>query len=272
MHVASRVIFFFMQPSHVALLLIAAGVVLAFRPATARLGKRLAAAGLAALLVLGFTPLGDALLLPLEERFQRGPMPSGGVAGIIVLGGFEDGRVSHARGALAVNEAAERLAEAIVLARAQPEAKVVFTGGVADILRRGHGGAAAVNAYLQAAGIAAQRIILEDRSRNTYENAVLTRELVAPAPGERWLLVTSAWHMPRAVGAFRKAGFDVVPWPVDYRTTGADDLLQPFDSLTEGLRRVDMATREWIGLLAYWLLGRSASPLPGPARAGAVTS
>ncbi|MCL4766090.1 MAG: YdcF family protein [Hyphomicrobiaceae bacterium] len=269
MHIASRLISFVLQPSHVALLLIGIGVVLVFRPGTARLGKVLAAVGFGLMLMLGFSPLGHALLLPLEERFPRGPMPADGIAGIIILGGFEDGSVSHARGALALNESAERLAEAVVLARSLPEAKVVFTGGVADILRRGRGrgGAAAVSMHLQAAGIAPQRIVLEGRARNTYENAVLTRELVTPAPGERWLLVTSAWHMPRAVGAFRHAGFDVIPWPVDYRTTGADDLLQPFDSLTEGLRRVDAATREWIGLLAYWLLGRSSALLPEPRQA-----
>lgn len=264
MHFVSKALFFLVQPSHFALLLIGVGIVLLFRPSAARLGKMLAGFGFALLLVFGFSPLGHALLLPLEERFPRGAVPTQGITGIILLGGFEDGSVSRARGALALNESAERLTEALVLARRIPEARVVFTGGAADILQRGHSGAPAVGAYLEAAGIDPQRIVLEGRSRNTYENAVFTRELVTPKPGERWLLVTSAWHMPRAVGAFRQAEFDVVPWPVDYRMKGADELLQPFDALTEGLRRTDMATREWIGLLAYWMLGRSNALLPAP--------
>ncbi|HET7210116.1 MAG TPA: ElyC/SanA/YdcF family protein, partial [Methyloceanibacter sp.] len=83
-------------------------------------------------------------------------------------------------------------------------------------------------------------------------------------PGKRWLLITSAYHMPRAIGAFRKAGFEVEAWPVDYRTRGRADLTRPFDKVSEGLRRVDVATREWFGLLAYWLRGRSDALFPAP--------
>ena len=268
MHFVSKALFFLVQPSHFALLLMGVGVVLLFRPSVAWLGKLLTGFGFALLLVLGFSPLGQALLLPLEERFPRGAMPTEGIAGIIILGGFEDGSVSRARGALALNESAERLTEALVLARSLPDAKVVFTGGVADILQRGHSGAPAVGAYLEAAGVAAQRIVLEGRSRNTYENATFTRDLIMPKPGDRWLLVTSAWHMPRAIGTFRQAAFEVIPWPVDYRMTGPDELLQPFGALTEGLRRTDLATREWIGLIAYRLLGRSNALVPAPNPAG----
>lgn len=266
MHVLSRVLFFLVQPSHFALILIGAGLVLLFiRPAAARTGKMLAATGFLSLVVLGFSPIGHALLLPLEERFPQGPMPAGKVAGIIMLGGFEDPGVSQARGALALNESAERLMAPILLARKFPEARIVFTGGASDIFLRSDSAAPFVATFLTAAGVAPDRIVLEGKSRNTYENAIYTRSLVDSGPGERWLLVTSAWHMPRAVGAFRRAGFDVVPWPTDYRTRGSADLLQPFDKMTEGLRRTDMAVREWIGLAAYWLLGRSDSLFPGPA-------
>jgi uncharacterized SAM-binding protein YcdF (DUF218 family) len=71
--------------------------------------------------------------------------------------------------------------------------------------------------------------------------------------------------MPRAIGAFRRAGFDVEPWPVDYRTRGRADLTRPFDKVSEGLRRVDVASREWVGLLAYWLTGRTDALFPAPA-------
>src|SRR5690606_34882032 len=122
----------------------------------------------------------------------------------------------------------ERVTETVLLARKLPEAKVVFTGGAASLLLSGESAAPAVASFLEAAGIAPDRIVLERVSRNTYENAILVRELLEPRPGDTWLLVTSAWHMPRAVGAFRQAGFDVVPWPADYRTRGADDLSLPF--------------------------------------------
>lgn len=265
MHVLSRVLFFIVQPSHLAMLLLAAGLaLLLLRPAAARLGKGLATAGFALLLLLGFSPLGHALLLPLEERFPRGPIPAEPVSGVIMLGGFEDPSVSRARGALMLNESAERLTATVLLARQLPEAKVVFTGGAADLILPGESAAPAVAAFLEAAGVAPERIVLESQSRNTFENALYLRDLLEPRPGSQWLLVTSAWHMPRAVGAFRQAGFSVIAWPTDYRTRGAGDLARPFDTMTEGLRRTDMAVREWIGLVAYRMLGRSDALFPAP--------
>jgi uncharacterized SAM-binding protein YcdF (DUF218 family) len=117
---------------------------------------------------------------------------------------------------------------------------------------------------LESFGIPASRIELEGASRNTHENAVFTRELVRPKPGERWLLVTSAHHMPRSVGSFRRAGFAVEPYPVDWRTRGAPDLARPFGIAAGGLARTDVAVREWVGLLVYWLTGRSSALFPGP--------
>jgi uncharacterized SAM-binding protein YcdF (DUF218 family) len=113
-------------------------------------------------------------------------------------------------------------------------------------------------------GIAKSRIILESKSRDTDENARFTRELLLPKPGERWLLVTSAHHMPRSVGVFRAAGFPVEAYPVDFRTRGVVDLLRPFSNVGDGLRRTDTAAREWVGLVAYWATGRSAELFPGP--------
>jgi len=113
-------------------------------------------------------------------------------------------------------------------------------------------------------GIARERIALEDKSRDTDENGRFTKELVQPKPGERWLLVTSAHHMPRAIGVFRAAGFPVEAFPVDYRTRGAIDLLRPFSTLGDGLRRTDTAMREWVGLLMYWAAGESSALFPGP--------
>ena len=121
---------------------------------------------------------------------------------------------------------------------------------------------------LTALGVPRERLILEAKSRDTYENAVFLKGELAKqgalGPGTRWLLITSAYHMPRAIGAFRQAGFDIEAWPVDYRTRGRADLTRPFDKVSEGLRRVDVATREWVGLLAYWLGGRSNALFPAP--------
>jgi uncharacterized SAM-binding protein YcdF (DUF218 family) len=113
-------------------------------------------------------------------------------------------------------------------------------------------------------GIDPTRLALEDRSRNTVENALFSKDIAKPKPGERWLLVTSGYHMPRAVGTFRQAGFHVEAHPVDYRTGGPQDALVPFATLGDGLRRTDTAAKEWVGLFIYWLIGHSSELFPGP--------
>jgi hypothetical protein len=155
-----------------------------------------------------------------------------------------------------------------MLARKFPEAKIAFSGGDAGILYTSDSEAAGAARMLTDMGVAQDRLILEPGARDTYENAANLKaeldKLGLLGSGKRWVLITSAYHMPRAIAAFRQAGLDVEPWPVDYRTRGRADLTRPFDKVSEGLRRVDVATREWVGLFAYWLAGRSAALFPAP--------
>jgi uncharacterized SAM-binding protein YcdF (DUF218 family) len=254
------------QPTTLAILCVVAGLWMMRRSPVRPLARRLAWGGVAALAIGGLSPLGNLLVLPLEQRFASAPRPEAGtrVDGIILLGGFEDGWVSAGRGGLGLNESAERVTEGLRLALKHPEAKVVFTGGVGGLLTPGTEATGPVADFLSEAGIAKDRLILEGRSRNTYENALFTRELVDPKPGERWYLVTSAYHMPRAMGLFRKAGFDVIAYPVDYRTRGPEDGRRVFEKIPAGLMRVDLAVNEWLGLLAYRVLGRIDTLFPGP--------
>jgi uncharacterized SAM-binding protein YcdF (DUF218 family) len=262
-HIASKVLFFIFQPSNFAIFLLIAGLV--GRTAWPRAAKGMIVAGLGWIVLAGFLPIGNALILPLEERFDshQPALPQGGVTGIIILGGFEDGWVSAGRGGLAVNEAAERLTEAVRIARLLPDAKVVFTGGVGDLFEGAEAGSA-VRRYLEDVGIAPDRIVIENASRDTYENAVFTKTLLMPKPHDRWLLITSGYHMPRAMGAFRQAGFNVIPFTVDFRTRDAGDLFRPFGNIAAGLQRADLAVKEWIGLVAYRVTGRSSALFPGP--------
>jgi uncharacterized SAM-binding protein YcdF (DUF218 family) len=111
-------------------------------------------------------------------------------------------------------------------------------------------------------------MLVEDRSRTTSENAVFSRELAKPKEGERWLLVTSAWHMPRAIGVFEKAGFPVIPYPVDFRVGGSFHGVRGFATISDGLRRFDVGAKEWAGLVAYYLAGHSSELFPGPQASG----
>jgi uncharacterized SAM-binding protein YcdF (DUF218 family) len=261
---ASKILWFCLQPSGLLLILLLAGAGLLYTRHW-RAGRRLVVAGAALLLVGGLMPLAAWLILPLEDRFARADLSDRSVDGIVVLGGMEDGRVAAGRGTHALNEAAERLTEAAALARRYPAAKVVFTGAAITILTNSGSAAEATAMMLGDLGVGGEgRLLLESEARSTWENAVFAKQIAQPKPGERWLLVTSAAHMPRAIAVFRKVGFAVEPWPVDYRTAGPGDAWRLFDAPSEGLKRFEAALREWIGLVAYRLTGRSDELFPGP--------
>jgi uncharacterized SAM-binding protein YcdF (DUF218 family) len=148
--------------------------------------------------------------------------------------------------------------------RRYPNARILFSGGSGALIDDADAEASFAVLLLESFGIARNRITLEDRSRNTVENAVFSKAIVQPKSGERWLLVTSAYHMPRAIGVFRKAGFPVEPYPVDLRRPPAEGGLRPFATIVNGLWRTDTAVHEWVGLAVYWLTGRSSELFPVP--------
>nr|WP_205520949.1 YdcF family protein [Propylenella binzhouense] len=252
------------MPSNAIAIAIALGLLLCFL-GRRRAGLGLALAGTAALFACGLGPVGNLLILPLEERFPQ-PQLAESPDGIVVLGGAITDVVGGLRGGtLELNEAGDRILALIALAHRFPEAKIVFSGGSGALIDR----APVPEADLLAArkdelGLGDRAILIENRSRNTAQNALYSRAIAEPRPGETWLLVTSAYHMPRAVGAFRAAGFPVVAYPVDYRTGGPSDVFRPFARIGEGLQRTDIAFREWVGLAAYRATGRTDRLLPGP--------
>ena len=263
----SKILGFFASPSNLVISIGLLGLLL-LPTRFARAGRALAFASLIVLAIFGLSPVGNALMVPLEDRFPRWDAARGAPDGIIVLGGAISPDVSAARDEVALNEAAERLTVAAELARRYPAARIVFSGGSGALIYDEGAEAPFALRLLEDLGIPRARILLEDRSRNTVENAIFSKALIQPKPGERWLLVTSAHHLPRAIGVFRKMGFAVEPYPVDWRTRGAADALHPFATLGDGLRRSDTAVREWVGLAVYWLTGRSSALFPGPTPAG----
>lgn len=262
-HVLAKLFWPLLQPSALIVIVLLLGVALLY-------GRRLEPArwlltvGLFALLVCGYTPLSDLLVRPLENRFPRADLERGaeGLAGLIVLGGGEDGRASPPREIAGLNEAAERYTEAVALWRRYPHLRVVLSGGSSTLAGRDGTEAERAVHLLTALGVPQDRIIAEGRSRSTHENATFTADLLKPKPGERWLLVTSGWHMPRAIGCFRRAGFDAIEaWPVDYRTAPGGNWNA---SIAEGLRRMDFVVREYAGLGIYYLSGRIPALFPAP--------
>ena len=213
----------------------------------------------------GLLPTGNLLMRPLEERFPHPALQQDlRPAGIIVLGGAIDQVIGQARGQVTISDSATRLTEGAVLARRFPDAPLIYTGGSASLVAQIGSEADDARRLWIDLGLDPSRIVIEDRSRNTEENARFTRDLVHPTPGQSFILVTSAYHMPRSVGLFRAAGFTVVPDPVDYRTSGTWRDLEPSRDVVKGLAQFSVALREWIGLASYRATGKIADLFPAP--------
>ncbi|HWU63036.1 MAG TPA: YdcF family protein [Ensifer sp.] len=261
--VISKLVGFATTPSTAVFLLGLLGVLLLIFHRR-RVGKALCVASVVLTLLLGMTPLANIPQAILEDRFPQAVVNEP-PTGVIMLGGPVDVDLSPARNTVTLSGAAERITETGVLARRFPQARIFLSGGSG---RFGDPGAntesALTKKLLVQLGIPAEQIEMEEKSRTTAENARYSLEALKPKPGERWLLVTSASHMPRAVGAFRAVGFEVIPYPVDYRTFGLKDLSDFPDSVANGFQLVDLAAHEWIGLLGYWLTGKSAALFPAP--------
>jgi len=258
--VLSRSVGFLSVPSNVVAALAALALILILlrRPN----GAVVAAFSLAVVVVAAFSPLGNALLTPLEQRFPELSYPDQAVDGIIVLGGSYD-TVSHAyESTIVLEEDTEPMAVLVDLARRYPQARIIFSGGTDPSWGPGPSEAAIVKQYFVSFGISAERISIEERSQTTEENARFTANLIKPTPQSRWLLVTSAYHMPRAMGAFRKAGFNVIAFPAGSRTHGWREMWYPASTATDNLRRLDIAIHEWLGLLVYRLRGYSSEWFP----------
>lgn len=259
--VFSRIAGIIFIPSDFFLLLLALGVVLQWTR-WRRFGKGLVAGVTLGLLLVFVLPVDEWVGAPLENRFPRPPWPAH-VDGAIVLGGGENPEIFRARGVPGFDPSAGRLVASAELARRYPHAKVIYSGGKAPLARQDVPEAAVARAIYRQMDVAPSRLILETRSRNTWENFVCSKEIARPKPGETWLVVTSAMHMPRAMGIAAKLHWHVLPWPSDYLTAGNPHGVNLNRTLAVRLGTIDSAVHEWAGLAVYWLMGRLGDP---PAR------
>jgi uncharacterized SAM-binding protein YcdF (DUF218 family) len=264
--ILSKTAAFLLLPSNLLIALGLTGVVL-MATRYSRAGKRLAVTSLVLMALLAFAPLGPFLGRALETRFPPWDPSRGAPDGIIVLGGAISPELSRQYGDIVLNSDAGRVTIIPKLARDYPNARIVYSGGDATLRADGLPEGNFLYPLLDRFGVPRERVALELRSRNTEENAVYTKELVKPKAGERWLLVTSAQHMPRAIGCFRQAGFPVEAYPVSWHTRQRVNLW-PGVVFGGGLGRLDFVTHEWIGLFVYWLTGRTSELLPGPLPGG----
>lgn len=261
----SKILWWFFQPTKLWLLLVTLGVILLYTRRK-NSGRNLLTFTLALAFLTVFLPVQSWIAGGLEQRFPRLTELPAKVDGIIVLGGAVDELVTASSSQATLNNAAERMTEAVSLARRYPTAKLVFSGGSSlvdqNTLSLSLKEADVARQLFENLGIDKARLVFESESRNTWENAVNTKKIVQPKERETWLLITSAQHMPRSVGIFRKVGWNILPYPTDYRVIPGHR--QPNLSFAEKLQIIDNAAKEWLGLLSYYLLGRTSAVFPKP--------
>jgi uncharacterized SAM-binding protein YcdF (DUF218 family) len=262
MFIISKLIQTALQPSNILGILVVFAT-LSFILGRARFGKFFLYLAAALVVTAGWSPLGPAAVQVLEDRFSVPELPAT-ITGIVMLGGAINTHITGDRDAVAVNDNAERIFVTASLARRFPNARVLLSGGAVELIKgvpvtESEG----ARRLLTDLGVGNERIELEEKSRTTFENAVESRTIADPKPGETWIVVTSGYNMPRAIASFRAAGFPVVPYPVDFRTRPAD-LRRPVSSLVNGLYMADIAAHEWLGLVVYRLTGKTQDAFPAP--------
>lgn len=213
-------------------------------------------------LVIGFFPIGYNLMVFLETRYERpNPMPDK-VDGIIVLGGAFNSSISDKRKMIAANGNINRMIDFVDLSRQYPKAKLIFTGGSGNIYNPERKEADDAKAFLEMIGLKTDSITFERNSRNSYENVKYSKELMQPKTGENWILVTSAFHMPRSVGIFKQHGWEVTPYPSGPKTDGKYKIIpQPF-GVVGSFFMLGTAMKEFIGTIIYYFSGKSAFLFP----------
>ena len=213
-------------------------------------------------IIYGILPLSSLPLQFLESRIPRGEISEKHIDGIIVLGGFTgNGIVAESHNQYGLTSSAERFTAAMVLARQLPQTPILFSGFSGELIQRGWRESDNIRDLIHKLGGLNTTVLYEENSRNTYENAVNSRQVFAAEPGTNWILITSANHMPRAVGSFAAAGWTgIIPYPVDYQTPKTGYLNSW--NIGRGVSIFRQSLHEYVGLLVYYLTGRSTALLP----------
>jgi len=258
----SKVFWFIASPGNLFLIaLVAASTLLwtRWRNAARTAITFLALAGIAVAVI----PVGIWVSWHLENRFPVMDTLPANIDGIVVAGGIVNQFLSHDRGQPVIGGSIERITAAADLAKRYPSAQVIFSGGSGDLFRQDLKEADYVAPIFEQLGVSSDRIIFESKSRNTVENAKISLEIAKPQPGQTWVLVTSAFHMPRAIGTFRKAGWNIQAYPTDFGSYSRFEWSFRF-SLVGGLGSLSGALHECLGLLFYWATGKSDTLFPEP--------
>lgn len=255
----SKIFWALVQPLNALCLLALAGLLIRLKWKV--VGQRIMNTALILILILGILPIGPVMMVWLERQYPAPKTLPAQIDGIIVLGGAFESYLTQTHGQIVSNDQVDRMFCFIDLAQKYPNAKLVFSGGAGDIMNPQAMEGNDARAFFKLTGLN-REILYEEKSRNTYENALYSKELVNPKTGESWVVTTSAFHMPRTMGIFTKLGWPVIPYACDPKTDGTYDLARRIPGVNGYYSMMNTALKEFIGATVYYLTGKSAFILP----------
>jgi len=255
----SKLVWLVISPDMILLFLAIAGLVMLYGGAAKKAGVLFTLLVLSMGIITVF-PLGQWLLAPLENSFPVNPDLPEKVDGIIMLGGSERAYKSRLWGQVELNGAAERYLGFTRLVKRYPKSVHIFTGGSGNIVRPQDKDAHVARQVFETLGLTG--VLFEEMSRNTYENGRFAKALAIPEPGQNWVLVTTAYHMQRAVGVFEKLDWKVIAYPVDHYTYPGEKFSLDFN-FAGNLTVLTKGMHEWVGLCAYYVTGKTARIFSG---------
>ena len=257
----SKIIGAFISPLNlICLFLVIGGLLLAFKK---KAGRSYIFVAAVLFILFGIFPTGTNMMVMLERHYDRPAIMPDWINNVLVLGGTFESDISSARGVPVLNETAERVIETTALMERYPYAIIIFSGGNGHLWDRERQAETDDMAfYLDHIGVPDDNVLYESESRNTYENIKFSRNLFTPVPYETWVIVTSAYHMPRTMGVIRTLNWpgQIIPYPTDYRTTGRISWIPRPELVLNNLHNADIALHEYAGLLAYQLTGKISYP------------
>lgn len=254
----SKIGWFFLDPANILIAMLVLGFVMMFTHFR-YIGQGVIGLSLFSILIITFLPIDNLLIRPLENYYPsllRQDLPKH-VDGIIVLGGAVSPTASIHRNQIQINDSAERLTSFLELAKHYPNAKLIYSGGSGSLFAQGKKEADIVKDWMAVnATELLPRTLFENQSRNTYENATLSKALAKPQNGDTWILITSASHMPRSKAIFDKQNWNTIPYPVDYQTHGDSIWDSHGVDFIGNLYLIRKAVKEYVSTFAYWLSGK----------------
>lgn len=256
----SKLFWVLIQPLNAFCILGGMGFLVRFRWDLA--GQRMMNAALIGILVTGLLPVGPLLLTYLETRYPASIEMPEKIDGIVLLGGAFEAHTAKATGQISANDNIERAFCFVDLAKKHPEAKLVFSGGAGDLVHPDAMEADVAKRFFALAGLGDRTIVYEEKSRNTYENVLYSMEALDPKNTQNWVVTTSAYHMPRTMGIFKKFGWRITPYQCDMRTDGTYDVFRTLPNITGNFQSLNIAMKEIVGAAVYYVTDKSAFILP----------